>query len=49
MPGRILDEIKQTKPLESRQQEAALNMLRTADALNRASDLRLKRYGITSS
>ena len=49
MPNRILEELRQAKPLESRQQEAALNILRTADALKRGVDQLLKRYGISST
>jgi DNA-binding MarR family transcriptional regulator len=47
--NRIPDEIKQTRPFTSRQQEAALNIMRTADALKRGLDLLLKRHGITSA
>jgi DNA-binding MarR family transcriptional regulator len=47
--NRILVEIKQTKPFESKRQEAALNIMLTADALKRGLDLLLKRHGITSS
>lgn len=49
MANRILEEIKQTAPFSSRQQEAALNIMRTADALKRGLDLLLKRHGITPS
>ena len=49
MPNRMLQEIKQTRPFTSRQEEAALNVLRTADALKRGFDLLLKRHGITST
>ena len=49
MPNKILEEIKQTKPFTSRQQEATLNVLRTADALKRGMDLLLKRHGISSA
>jgi DNA-binding MarR family transcriptional regulator len=49
LANRILEEIKQTKPLESRQQEVALSILRTADALKRGRDARLRRNGITSA
>ena|SRR5215469_1181218 len=48
MANRILEELKQTKPLGTRQEEAALNILRTADALKRNLELVLKPYGITA-
>ena len=47
MPNRMLEEIKQTRPFTSRQEEAALNVLRTADALKRGVELLLKRHGIS--
>jgi DNA-binding MarR family transcriptional regulator len=49
MPNRILEEIKQTRPFSSRQEEAALNILRTADALKCGGEALLKRHGITSA
>jgi DNA-binding MarR family transcriptional regulator len=49
MSNKMLEEIKQTKPFTSRQQEAALNILRTADALKRGVVLMLKPHGITSA
>ena len=49
MSNKMLEEIKQTKPFTSRQQEAALNILRTADALKRGVELVLKPHGITSA
>lgn len=49
MANRILEEIRQTVPFESPQEEAALNIMRTADALKRGLDLLLKRHGITSA
>lgn len=49
MANRILEEIGQTRPFENRRQEAALNILRTADVLKRGLDLVLKRHGITST
>jgi DNA-binding MarR family transcriptional regulator len=45
--NRILGELKQTVPFTSQQQEAALNIVRTADAMKRGLDLLLKRYEIT--
>ena len=49
MPNKMLEEIKQSRPFTSRQQEAALNVLRTADALKRDVDRLLKRRGISSA
>ena len=49
MANRILEEIKQTVPFTNPQEEAALNILRTADALQRGLDLLLKRHGITAA
>ena len=49
MPNRMLEEIKQTRPFTHQQEEAALNILRTADALKRGLDLLLKSHGITSA
>jgi DNA-binding MarR family transcriptional regulator len=49
MPNRMLEEIKQTRPFTSRQEEAALNILRTADTLKRGAETLLKRHGITSA
>jgi DNA-binding MarR family transcriptional regulator len=47
--NKILEEIRQTTPFQSRQQEAALNIIRTADVLKRGLDRLLKRHGITSA
>jgi DNA-binding MarR family transcriptional regulator len=49
MPNKMLEEIKQTRPFTSRQQEAALNILRTADVLKRGVESVLKRHGISSA
>ncbi len=49
MPNKMLGEIKQTRPFTSQEQEAALNVLRTADALKRGVDLLLKRHRISSA
>ncbi len=49
MANRILEELKQTRPFEDRRQEAALNILRTADVLKRGLELVLKPHGITSA
>ena len=47
MANRILKEIRQTVPIASLQEEAVLNVLRTADALKRGLELLLKSHGIT--
>ncbi len=49
MPNRMLEEIKQTRPFTSRQEEAALNILYTSDALKRGGEALLKRHGISSA
>jgi MarR family transcriptional regulator, organic hydroperoxide resistance regulator len=49
LANRILEELKQTRPFEDRRQEAALNILRTADTLKRGLELVLKPHGITSA
>lgn len=49
MANRILEEIRQSRPFQDSREEAALNILRTADALKRGLDLLLKRHGITSA
>jgi DNA-binding MarR family transcriptional regulator len=47
--NRILEEIRQTRPFASQQEEAALNIVRTADALKRGGDLLFRKHGITSA
>jgi DNA-binding MarR family transcriptional regulator len=49
LANRILEEIRQTRPFTSRQEEAALNIVRTADALKRGGELLFRRHGITSA
>jgi DNA-binding MarR family transcriptional regulator len=49
MPNRMLEELKQTRSFATLEEEAALNVLRTADALKRSLELLLKRHGITSA
>ncbi|MGA9567881.1 MAG: MarR family transcriptional regulator [Candidatus Korobacteraceae bacterium] len=49
MAKRILEELRQTRPFEDRRQEAALNILRTADVLKRGLEVVLKKHGITSA
>jgi len=46
---RILEEIRQTRPFATQQEEAALNIVRTADALKRGGELLFRRHGITSA
>jgi DNA-binding MarR family transcriptional regulator len=47
--NRILEEIRQTRPFASQQEEAALNIVRTADALKRGGELLFRKHGITSA
>jgi len=49
MPGKMIAELKQSKPFQSLQEEAYLNVLRTADALGRHLDQLLKRRGLTAT
>jgi DNA-binding MarR family transcriptional regulator len=49
LANRILEELKQTRPFADRRQEAALNILRTADVLKRGLEAVLKQHGITSA
>jgi DNA-binding MarR family transcriptional regulator len=49
LANRILEEIRQTRPFGSRQEEAALNIVRTADTLKRDGELLFRRHGITSA
>ena len=49
MAHRILEEIRQTRPFATQQEEAALNIVRTADALKRGGELLFRRHGITSA
>lgn len=44
----VLDEIKQRKPFESREQEAAVTLLRTADVVRRHLGSVIGRHGITA-
>ena len=48
VPGKIQEEIKQSKPFASRQGEAILNIQRTADLLERKIGDLLKPHGLTS-
>jgi DNA-binding MarR family transcriptional regulator len=47
MPGRLLSDIKQTKPFASGELEAYLNLVRSADALGREVAALLKGHGLT--
>jgi MarR family transcriptional regulator, organic hydroperoxide resistance regulator len=49
MRGRLQDEIKQRSPFDSLEQEALLNLLRTADVLMRRIIAVLKPYGLSHS
>jgi DNA-binding MarR family transcriptional regulator len=44
-----LEEIRQTRPFATQQEEAVLNIVRTADALKRGGELLFRRHGITSA
>jgi len=47
--SRLKEEIKQTKPFDSLETEAFLNLQRTADALLRGVEELLKRWGLTQT
>ena len=47
MPGRILAELKQSRPFPSLEAEAAVNLMRTADAVLRGLAAALKPHGIS--
>ena len=49
MAKRILEEIRQTRPFATQQEEAVLNIVRTADALKRGGELLFRRHGVTSA
>jgi DNA-binding MarR family transcriptional regulator len=49
VPKSLREEIQQTKPFESLEQEAVLNILRTADQLHRSSQQMLKEHDLTGS
>ena len=49
MANRILEEIRQTRRFATQQEEAVLNIVRTADALKRGGELLFRRHGITSA
>jgi DNA-binding MarR family transcriptional regulator len=47
MPGRILAELKQSRPFASLEAEAAVNLMRTADTILRGLAAALKPHGIS--
>ena len=49
MPRGLQSELKQTVPFSSREQEAYLAVLRTADALQSTMENKLKEYGLTGT
>ena len=49
MPRDLQAEIKQTIPFTSREQEAYLSLMRTADALQTKVEARLKEFGLTGT
>jgi DNA-binding MarR family transcriptional regulator len=49
MPGRLLSEIKQTRPFALPELEAYLNLVRSADALARESAAVLKPHGLSGA
>ena len=49
MGGKLQAEIRQRKPFASVEEEAYLNLVRTADALSRELELYLQPYGLTGT
>ena len=49
MPGHLQQELKQTRPFRSRQEEAYLSIVRTADVLARDLADQIKAYGISET
>ena len=49
MPGHLQHELKQTRPFRSRQEEAYLSIVRTADVLARDLADQIKEYGISET
>jgi DNA-binding MarR family transcriptional regulator len=47
MPGRILAELKQSRPFPSLEAEAAVNLLRTADSVLRSLAAAVKPHGLS--
>jgi DNA-binding MarR family transcriptional regulator len=49
VPGKLAAEIQQTKPFASLEEEAVLNILRTAEVLGQASAAFLREYDLSST
>ena len=49
MAGKLLSELKQTKPFESREQEAYLNVLKTADFLQQTAAAVLRSHNMSET
>ncbi len=49
MPGKLLNEIRQTKPFASLEEEACLNIIKTADVLHQSAAQVLRRFQITET
>jgi len=47
--GKLQQELKQTVPFRSREQEAYLSLLRTADALEARVEAKLREFGLTGT
>jgi DNA-binding MarR family transcriptional regulator len=47
MPGKLLAELKQTRPFRSREDEAFLNLIRTTELLRREAVELMKRHDLT--
>ena len=45
--GKLLSDIKQTKPFQHLEEEALLNLMRTADALARRGEIFFEQHGIS--
>ena len=49
MPGKLASEIQQSKPFSSLEEEAALNIVRTAEVLGLASSAFFRQYDLSST
>lgn len=49
MAGKLLAEIKQTKPFKRPEEEAYLNLIRTADEVRRRVEMTLRPHGISEA
>jgi len=47
--GNLKDEIKQERPFHSVHEQALLNLIRTADSVNRAVEKMIRPFGVTST